>query len=155
MRYEIEYWVRFEMQLRNERADCFLKSLMAGNDLGRLFVRVINNYLRFIEPSETDSNKSRLKTASYWFDFLGTFEKASLYIPEHYYNETKLEKFVKTQVSGSVVAFIALFGFDEFKNIITCKSHLTLNPKYQLLLSQHCIDNIDELFSDDWWNTKV
>ena len=139
MRFELDHWVRFEMQLRNERADCFLNSLVAGNDLGQLFAGVINNYLRFIVPSATDSNKSRLQTAQYWFDFLGTFERVSLFIPEHYYNETKLEKFVKTQVSGSIVAFIALFGFVEFKNVVTGKSHLALNPKYQLLLSQHAL----------------
>ena len=153
MRFELDHWVRFEMQLRNERADCFLNVLVAGSDLGQLFAGVINNYLRFVVRSKTDSNTSRYETTQYWFNFLGTFEKVSLYIPQHYYNETKLEKFVKTQVSGAVVAFIALFGFNAFKNVVNGKSHLALNPKYQLLLKQHGIDNIDELFIDDWWNS--
>lgn len=153
MRFDLQHWVRFEVQLRNDRADCFLKLLMAGNDLGNLFVGVINNYIRFVVPSETDTNLSRAKTADFWFRFLQTFEKVSLYVPEHYYSETKLEKFVKQQVSGSIVVFIALFGFNAFRDVITGKSHLNLNPKHKLLLQSHGIYNIAELFESDWWNT--
>lgn len=153
MRFDIEHWVRFEIQLRNDRANCFLQLLVSGNELGKLFVGVINNYIRFIVPSDTDTNLSRAKTADFWLKFLETFEKVSLYIPNYYYDETKLERFVKQQVSGSIVTFIALFGFNKFRDIINGKSQFNLNPKYELLLQSHGINNIHDLFKSDWWNT--
>ena len=52
--------------------------------------------------------------AGYWSKFVEIFDKISLFVPDVDYTETRLEKFVKQQASGSIVAFIALFGFDKF-----------------------------------------
>lgn len=151
-RFDLQHWVRFEVQLRDDRALCFANLLMSGNSLGSLFVKVINNYLRFVVPNDDDSNRSRWITAEWWFKFLGTIEKISLFIPDVDYTETRLEKFVKKQCSGAVVAFIALFGFSTFRNVIQGKSQLHINTKYEKLLKEHGIDNINDLFLNDWWN---
>lgn len=153
-RVDLDHWIRFEIQLRDNRASCFANLLMSGNSLGSLFVKVINNYLRFIVPNCADTNRSRWNVADWWFKFLGTLEKISLFIPDVDYTETRLEKFVKNQCSGAVVAFIALFGFSYFRDIVQGKSQLHINPKYENLLKEHGIDNISELFNSDLWNEK-
>ena len=151
-RFDLEHWLRFEIQLRAERASCFLNLLVSGNDLNVLFVKVINNYIRFIVKSDTDSNVSRAKMADYWINFIEIFDKVSLFVPDVDYTETRLERFVMKQASGAVVAFIALNGFTAFRDLITGKSKLKINPKYKNLLFNHGIYNIADLFESDWWN---
>lgn len=150
-RSDLDHWVRFEMQLRGDRASCFANLFVSGNSLGSLFVKVINNYLRFVVPDDFDTNKSRWLTVEWWFLFLGTVDKISLFVPDVDYTETRLERFVKTQCSGAIVAFIALFGFNDFKDLLQGKSQLRINRKYENLLFEHGIFNISELFSSKWW----
>lgn len=152
-RFDLDHWLRFEIQLRADRASIFVDQLIAGNDLNKLFICVINNYIRFIVKSDTDTNCSRAEMAGYWSKFVEIFDKISLFVPDVDYTETRLEKFVKQQASGSIVAFIALFGFDKFKNIITGRSSLKINQKYKNLLLNHGIYNLHELFNSEWWNT--
>lgn len=154
-RFDLSHWVRFEIQLRNNNALSFANLLISGNSLGSLFVKVVNRYLRFVVPNDNDSNRSRWTTADWWFNFLGTVEKISLFIPDVDYTEIRLEKFVKKQCSGAVVAFIALFGFSSFRDVINGKSQLHINAKYEKLLQEHGIDNISDLFENDWWNEPV
>jgi len=150
-RFDLEHWLRFELQLRRDRAKCFVNLLLFGNDISDLFVGVINNYLRFVVPSKTDSNVSRSLTCDWWFNFLQTFKKVSLCMPDDDYTESRLEKFVKKQTAGAVVTFIALNGFGAFRDLITGKSKIKLNQKYMNLLKTHNIYNLEELFEDEWW----
>lgn len=150
-RSDLDHWVRFEMQLRRGRALSFIDLLLSGNDINVLFCKVVNNYLRFVDTNDTDSNLSRAETSSWWFDFIKTLDKVSLYVPDVDYTETRLERFVKKQVSSSIVTFIALFGFNAFRDIITGKSKVKLNVKYRNLLFNHGIFNLEELFNNEWW----
>ena len=68
-REDVDHWVRCEIQLRRENAIGFI---MLTGDICTNYFGVLNNYLRFIEPSETDSNKRRAKTAEWWAKFLET-----------------------------------------------------------------------------------
>lgn len=154
-RSDIDHWVRFEIQLRDDNAASFANLFISGNSLGSLFVRVINNYLRFVVPCDNDTNKSRWQTADWWFNFLGTVEKISLFVPDVDYTESRLEKFVKKQCSGAIVAFIALFGFSVFRDLLQGKAQLHINPKYLNLLKEHGIDNLNELFEDERWMSSA
>lgn len=149
--FDLVHWLRFEMQLRRDRAMTFVNLLMSGNDISSLFLRVINNYLRFVEPNVNDCNRSRAVVADWWFVFLQTMDKVSLCKCDDDYTQTRLEKYVRQQTSGAIVAFIALVGFTEFRNLITNKSTVKLNEKYMLLLKKHGIDNLNELFENEWW----
>lgn len=150
-RFDLEHWLRFELQLRRSRAECFVNLLLSDNDISDLFVCVINNYLRFVVPSESDTNKSRAVTCEWWFNFLQTFQKVSLCLPDDDYTESRLERFVKKQTSSAIVAFIALNGFNAFRDVITGKSKIKLNQKYMNLLKSHNIFNLEDLFSNEWW----
>ena len=154
-RFDLDHWLRFEIQLREERASCFVNLLISGNDLNTLFIKVINNYIRFIVKSDTDINVSRAKMADYWIQFIEIFDKVSLFVPDVDYTETRLERYVTKQASAAVVAFIALNGFPAFRDLITGRSKLKINPKYKNILLNHGISNISDLFESNWWNESV
>jgi phage replication initiation protein len=70
------HWVRVEAQARNENAQQ-LAQLIVDKGLGVL-APVLNGYVRFVEPSETDSTRSRWAVCDWWSAFLGVVERMPL-----------------------------------------------------------------------------
>lgn len=130
-RDDLNHWVRFEMQLRNERAFNFIKQLI-NNDfsIGQGFFGVLNNYLRFVVPS-SDSNKRRWDTAPYWIKFLKSLEVISIYTSHDTdYNIVRTEKYIHRQAANSIEALINYKGVDKFLlDLIHDKSEYT--SKYE------------------------
>lgn len=144
---QVESWIRFEIQLRRDRAAVFIDMFLSGKEMSTLFSGVVKNYLRFIIPSG-DTNLSRCATAQYWVDFLGSVDKVSLFFPDLDYSESRLEAYVKSQCSGVCVTYISLFGFEAFVNMILSRSTLKLNPKYSFLLSKNQINDATAILKD-------
>lgn len=72
-------WVRWEFQLRNERADAFSALLTHENyALGQAAVSVLNNYIRIINLD--DSNRSRCSVHETWEKFVGAVGRLKLYV---------------------------------------------------------------------------
>lgn len=143
-RSDIEHWVRFELQLRRDRADCFIDFLCVGNKLSDLFFQVINQYFRFIVHNDSDSNLSRAETAPFWQSFLNSVGKVSLCKPGSEYNLSNLTNFVMKQTAGAVAAFIDLFGIDAFTNYIDFVKEFKLSNKYKLLILQNAGLSLNE-----------
>lgn len=152
---QLDHWVRFEIQLRRDRADCFINLLLSGNDLSALYCGVIKNYLRIVVRSESDSNLSRAQTAAYWSEFLGTVEAVSLFQSDDDYDETRLERFVKVQCSSALVSYIALFGFNNFCHFILGRSSVKINDKHNTLLFNNGIDDIRTTIRDSIIDFRV
>lgn len=57
-----QHWIRCELQLRDDRAQCFTELTQS---IGEAFIGVVLNYLRYIEPSD-DVNKWRWPMTDYW-----------------------------------------------------------------------------------------
>lgn len=68
---EIDHWVRFEIQLRDENAMGFINY---SAPLGVKFSGVVSNYLTYREPC-SDPNKRRWKISPWFSAFLGDSEK--------------------------------------------------------------------------------
>lgn len=79
-------WVRCEIELKNincigfiklvlDKVDDNMPSIFSGaNDTHfDIFFGILNNYLRFVEPNENDSNIRRWDTAPFWSDFINAF----------------------------------------------------------------------------------
>lgn len=62
-------WFRMELEIKNEFAEELQKILTVEN-AGEVFSKLINNYMRVVIPSDTDSNKARWKTQPYWLKLL-------------------------------------------------------------------------------------
>lgn len=74
-------WVRWEFQLRNERATSFAHLLLSGVSFPDAVVGMFNNYFRIIVND--DSNRSRCSISPRWLAFLGSLEKVRLYVSDH------------------------------------------------------------------------
>lgn len=128
------HWIRFEMQLRDDRAFQFLSSYFLNNcDIGTTFKGVVNNYMRVLKPNDNDSNKWRWKTAPWWDRFIGDVEKISLYSRKDVdYNFFQLKNYVVNQAGNAIDCMIGLIGVDEFQKAIKERDS-NPNPKYKII----------------------
>lgn len=70
-------WNRLELEIKKEYAEQVQK-LITDQNVGQLMAEIINNYIRIVQPSENDSNKSRWTTKPYWEKLIATTEKQQL-----------------------------------------------------------------------------
>lgn len=102
------HWVRFEIQMRDDHARRFL-DLMVLQDVGDVFAKTVNQYIRYVDDPGTDSNKRRWPTAAFWYNFISTTEKVKLYqAPGVEYNFDNLKKYVEDQAGAAVAAYVKL-----------------------------------------------
>lgn len=94
-------WVRTEFECHNERADEFARQIISGVGLGRIISGVLKNYLNFLEPSETDTNKARWPVCSWWDKFLGDVEKLQLTVQKAVQTMKKKIDWLKKSVATS------------------------------------------------------
>ena len=118
------------------------------NSINSLFRGVIVNYLTIVENNESDSNISRAVIKSYWLKFLDDVSAVKLTKQADDYTTSNLQRFVERQLPSALVAYIALFGFDEFLELLNCRSRVKLNVRHQSLLDKAKLDvigNFDSL----------
>ncbi|MDQ7095000.1 replication initiation factor domain-containing protein [Desulfosporosinus sp. PR] len=108
-----QIWNRTEIQSRDERADSISDYILADLPLGQVVFGVLKNYLNFVEPSLTDSNKSRWEISSFWLVFLGSVEALKLTTEKV---QTSLKK-IKNWVIKQVAPSLALLSLDKNLNV--------------------------------------
>ena len=130
------HWVRVELQLRQDRSRAFLE-LTNTMSYGEAFSGVCLNYLRFVEPAASDTNKSRWVMTEYWSKFLESASRIRLYVaPGGEYNVAKLYENVVNRNGNQIDCFIQIYGVDALVEALRhrkCKQ----NPKFELLKRQH------------------
>ena len=132
---DARHWIRIEFQLRRERALEFITKYQ-NNDIGYLFNGILNNYVRFVEPSETDTNKNRWETAEYWQKLLEHSKQISIYEkPGTEYNLYNLERYCLKQAGNAVDAYIQIRGVDGFLKDLEKRGTME-NPKYTDLIEK-------------------
>jgi len=130
------HWVRVEMQLRDGRATEFSRQML-DTPLGELYCGVLSNYIRYVVPDGTDSNRWRWDMQGYWADFLGDAEKIKLYVaPGIEYNFANLEGYVVNQAGAAVAAYIRIVGEEEYLAVVEKKLNISRNPKYKQLIER-------------------
>jgi len=125
------HWVRTEIVLKHDRAAEFLRMYLGGMPIGKLFYGVLNNYIRFIVPDPTESNKSRLKVRKWWLKFIGSVERISVYVKKDVeYNLHKLKRYVFHQCGNSIETLIrCIGGGDFFTELLERDTRLTERQK--------------------------
>jgi DNA relaxase NicK len=132
------HWIRWEMQLRRERAQGFVKMLLEGHEIGALFSGILNKYVRFVHPSKTDSNKQRWKTQQWWSKFVNTTEQISLWKTCcTNYNLKKVENFVYKQCGNGINTLIEIVGKEQFYKDLIKNKPLKINEKYHSLIAEY------------------
>jgi phage replication initiation protein len=127
------HWIRVELQLRRERAMAFIRE---SRSIGEVYRGVVYNYLRYVEPDEFDSNRSRWPLTEYWSRFLAGAEKIRLFTrPGVEYNMLNLEKFVFDQAGNAIDTYIRGTSLEKFlEKLREHRVSSVLPVKYRYLL---------------------
>jgi DNA relaxase NicK len=132
-----KHWVRFEMQLRDERAREFIQNLFKC-PLGELFGGVLNKYLRFVTPNKSDSNKKRWNSRKWWTKFVNTAKIIKLNSKgKPNYNLEKCEDFVYGHCGNAISTLIDIQGIEKFQTKLKQKKSEFVHEKYSSLVSEY------------------
>ena len=128
------HWVRVEMQMRDDRASAYVNGIVKGTSAGVLFVGVLNNYFRFVDPDFSDSNKSRWSVSEWWSTvFDSNVAKIKLYSsPGTLYNTENLHRYVINQAGSAIKTYCQIMGVDTLLNEIL-KHDYSFNSNYAIL----------------------
>ncbi|GAJ99567.1 transcriptional regulator, Cro/CI family [Geomicrobium sp. JCM 19055] len=72
-------WNRYELRLKNDRAQMAVQSLIETKDLLSIAMQIINNYLRFVDMNDKVS-REQWKTSEFWLTFIGDVGRLSLFM---------------------------------------------------------------------------
>lgn len=133
---KVDHWVRLELQIRKECAVGFIRMNEAIEDK---YFMTLNNYLRYIDPADNQSNKSMCATAPYWSKFIENEESRSIFFkPADNYSFQKLYSFVNNQLAGAINTYCDIVGVDQFLiDISNSMKGKRLNSKYQALKAEN------------------
>lgn len=139
------HWTRLELQLRNNNSCSFVKKMIEQGpteNFGNLFLGVLNNYLRYVEPS-ADTNKTRWSNTDYWDALVGDIARIKIFEQKGVeYNRDRLEKYVFTQCGNSVRALWAMDG-KEFLQKLRDSGGGNPFGKYKNLVDNHGCDYLE------------
>lgn len=159
-----DHWIRSEIQLRHGNSLSAIQLLTAEYEehgAVRKFIRdpkpidevyflIMNNYLRYVEPNEGDSNKWRWSMAEHWKKFAESVTEYSVSLwskPDGDYTVLNLDRFVVDMAGGAIFTWVSLFGVDNLLEV--CRSRASsLNPKYRHLLAAESVDDPDDAVFD-------
>ena len=146
-RIDLAHWVRWECQMRDDRACNFVTKYIEHNyNIGEVFAGVVYNYLRFVEPQENDTNNRRWGLQEGYCRFIGEAKKIKLFEKkDEEYNLYKLEQTVTRKFGGGVSTYLQAVGVQQgIKEIFTHCSKK--NPKYIKLKQE--LDSQDKLIPE-------
>ena len=130
---EGKHWVRLELQLRDTRA---LRFISLDGDLGFNLAGVVCNYLRYVVPMDTDTNRWRWPLADYWGELLSGATAIRLYEkPGMEYNIDHCERYVYKFAGNAIDALIRIYGPNVFLDKLSHRNTRP-NPKYDELVEQ-------------------
>lgn len=131
-RDDLDHWVRCELKLKDTTAYGFIKLLNSGADIRKTYFDVLNNYLRYVVPTDNTTNASMLSTAPKWLDFIESWEKVSIFEkPGTSYNIMDLDNFVYKIAGGAVKTMVDILGPEQFLDkLYESQKAKKTNPKY-------------------------
>jgi phage replication initiation protein len=72
-----DFWQRYEIVLKREKATDFINKLKTGVDFAELYLKVLAGLIRFVDRG-SDKNKARWKTSEFWNTFIKNSEGVKL-----------------------------------------------------------------------------
>lgn len=103
-------WVRWELELKRERADIVARSISLKKNLGFLAVSILNNYIRFIIPDCT--RRCRCSTSPLWADFVNDCSFLSLSLAPRESSIDKKVEWIDRQVKPTIAGLLTAFDGD-------------------------------------------
>lgn len=146
------YWNRLEAEIKNENAtNAVLRMLEINTEtaISEVTLGIINNYLRFCELEQTDSNRSRWTVWSNWVKFINDVPKIKIGIEIPKSNiDTKLDWLYKQPPKSIAQVMMSIAGTTEltdhvidenidFLKSLLLKGYDSLETKDIKLVEQH------------------
>ena len=137
-------WVRWEFELKNERANIAVDFLIQRKQLGEIIMEILNNYVRVIVND--DSNRSRCSVHPLWETFVGMVGKLRLYVASVEKTITDKKKWLIRQclptLAGVVIADGGSFDiitqhFDDAVSRMSCSMRRLVSEKNPDWLSDY------------------
>lgn len=114
--------------------------------IGEAFSGVLLNYLRYVIPDDTDTNKWRWMMRPYWINMLEVVTPISIYTaPGMDYNIDRCREYVVNQAGNAIDCLIRIYGLNEFKAMVDHRP-TSKNPKYEALVRQYQFDRLAARF---------
>ena len=135
-RSDLDHWIRFELQLRDESAKNFLNALEIHNyNVGFCFYGVVNNYIRFVVNND-DTHLYRRPSARWWRKFIEHTQKISVFTAKDVnYNLSGVKNYVCNQAGNAIQCLINVYGLDEVGKLIKNRDIL-YSKKYMVIEKQ-------------------
>ena len=137
MKQEEGNWIRIEIVYKDEHANALaLYISQSKENLGVLFSKTLNNYIRFVEKSN-DSNKRRWKTADFWARILEDSGRLKLSFKGEEVDPKRTADWFKTKVAPSIAFLNLYWGGDmqTIENVITGAEE-KMSEKYKKILRE-------------------
>ncbi len=109
-------WIRFEIQLRDNRAHEAAKKFISDITVGSLATGIINNYFAII--NDDDSNKSRCTLQPWWSEWLQSTEKIRLTTEKAIRYVDDSMEFIKRQYSPTLAMINKHLGGAPYKQFM-------------------------------------
>lgn len=142
------YWVRLEMQLRNECALSFyLNWIVQEGSIGLCYSKIMCDYLRFTtKPNNcNDGHQSRLITCTWWTKFLGVARGiGQLYLPGIEYSISTLTNYLQKNCSSSIKTYLACNNGD-LSELLEMVDNAELSHKQKTLIEMLSECEMDDI----------
>ncbi len=130
-------WIRIEIVYKEDHANALALYIAQGKqNLGVLFSKTLNNYIRFVEKSN-DSNKRRWKTADFWERILEDSGRLKLNFKGEEIDPKRTADWFKTKVAPSI-AFLNLYwgGDMQIVESVITGAEEKMSEKYKKILRE-------------------
>lgn len=130
------FWIRFELQLREDRAAIAADEILRKQNLGYVATGIINQYLSFIDP-KSDSNRSRCLLLPWWFNWLQHTDKLKITVQKALRLISQVKDHIRKQYGPSLAMIVKAVGVPHFSNFIQqCLVEGTkrLSRKHELII---------------------
>jgi len=98
----IKKWNRYELQLRNERAEQVFELIKNDNSLGDTVKSILNSYIKIRTKKKGDTNKSRWPIWHKWKNLIGTVTDLKITISKNEMNLDKSIEWIDKQVKKTL-----------------------------------------------------
>jgi len=136
-------WLRFELQLRDDRATVAAGEILRRNDLGFVAAGIINQYIAFIKND--DSNKSRCTLQDWWFNWLHHTEKLKITTAKAIKLVSQVQEYIKKQYAPTLAMIkkaVGVSDFSDFLKDVISDGYNRLSQKHENIIqnSRLCCD---------------
>jgi len=146
---KIPHWIRMEFEFKREQAVKMVNIICDADNFGKYYAEVVNSYVRFVEP--TDTNVTRCPMKSWWRKFIGTVRRAKLSVGQFKsFSYDRLVKYYDKYLATTVFTILSRMAPDEFFSRTYDSAVGRLKTKHNAIMND--VKCTYDLTPSQWWD---